>query len=60
MNNREAAPSCWTCVWQVTGAPNLLGDCRWFAAHGKGPAKPIPTSVVDKGCAQYEKKQHRS
>jgi hypothetical protein len=60
VNTDQDAPSCWYCTWHKVVALNLLGDCQWFIAKGKGPAKPIPPSVVDKGCDYYEKKQHRA
>lgn len=49
------SPSCWTCVHQQTGAANLLGNCLWFVKNRNEGAKPIPPSVVDKGCDYYEK-----
>lgn len=54
-------PSCWDCAFQDLRAAQdttFLGMCTWFPLHGKGPAKPIPSDVVDKGCKFFQRRQY--
>ena len=47
--------SCWNCAYKKEKQISLFGVCLYFLHIGK-EAKPIPETIVDKGCKHFIEK----
>jgi|GEM_PF-2379585 len=56
-SKKAVMTACWDCDFRRDLGDSFLGVCVWFEAHGKGPNKGIPPTLVEKGCKHWKRKQ---